>query len=217
MEAENVLGFLKRLADGLAVMFGNNCEIVIHDMKNFESSILYIANGHVTDRKIGGKLDILGTKEIDELFRGTDLVNYRGESKDNHLIKTSTFHIKGDNYHYAFGINYDYTNMQIVHNVVGDLIRVGESIDVAIDKDVNLERKLTELFNEAIDYVGKPLAFMRKKERVQMIKYLNESGAFSIHKSIPIIAEKMNVSRYTIYNYLKEIEAKEQAENDNIG
>lgn len=209
MESEHTLEFLKRMADGLAVMFGNNCEIVIHNMKDFESSILYIVNGHVTDRQEGGKFDILGTKEIDELFRGTDLVNYKGESKNNHLIKSSTFHIKGEDYHYAFGINYDYTNMQIVHNVVGDLIRVGESIDVAIDKDVNLERKLTELFNQAIDYVGKPLAFMRKKERVQMIKYLNESGAFSIHKSIPIIAEKMNVSRYTIYNYLKEIEAKE--------
>lgn len=209
MESEHTLEFLKRMADGLAVMFGNNCEIVIHNMKDFESSILYIVNGHVTDRQEGGKFDILGTKEIDELFRGTDLVNYKGESKNNHLIKSSTFHIKGEDYHYAFGINYDYTNMQIVHNVVGDLIRVGESIDVAIDKDVNLERKLTELFNQAIDYVGKPLAFMRKKERVQMIKYLNESGAFSIHKSIPIIAEKMNVSRYTIYNYLKEIEAQE--------
>jgi len=210
VESEHVLEFLKRMADGLAVMFGNNCEIVIHNMKDFESSILYIVNGHVTDRKEGGKFDILGTKEIDELFRGTDLVNYKGESKNNHLIKSSTFHIKGEEYHYAFGINYDYTNMQIVHNVVGDLIRVGESIDVAIDKDVNLERKLTELFNQAIDYVGKPLAFMRKKERVQMIKFLNESGAFSIHKSIPIIAEKMNVSRYTIYNYLKEIEANEK-------
>src|SRR5699024_7433171 len=99
-------------------------------------------------------------------------------------------------------------------NVIGELTRVGENIDIAIDKDVNLERKLTELFNEAIDYVGKPLAFMRKKERVQMIKYLNESGAFSIHKSIPIIAEKMNVSRYTIYNYLKEIEAKENTEHN---
>jgi len=206
MESTNVLDFLKRVADGLAVMFGNNCEVVIHDMKNYESSILYITNRHVTEREVGGKLDILGTKEIDTFFQGSDLVNHKGKTKNNHLIKSSTFHIKGDDYHYALGVNYDYTNMQIVHNVVGDLIRVGESIDVAIDKDVNLEKKLTELFNNAVDYVGKPLPFMRKKDRVEMIRFLNENGAFSIHKSIPIIAEKMNVSRYTIYNYLKEIE-----------
>ena len=206
MEAENVLDFLKRVADGLAVMFGHNCEVVIHDMTNYESSILYITNKHVTEREMGGKLDILGTKDIDSFFKGSDLVNYKGKTKNNHLIKSSTFHVKGDNYHYAFGINYDYTNMQIVHNVIGDLIRVGDSIDEVIDKDVNLEKKLSKLFNNAIDYVGKPLPFMRKRDRVEMIRYLNENGAFSIHKSIPIIAEKMNVSRYTIYNYLKEVQ-----------
>lgn len=206
MEADNVLEFLKRVADGLAVMFGHNCEVVIHDMTNYESSILYITNKHVTEREIGGKLDILGTKDIDSFFKGSDLVNHKGKTKNNHLIKSSTFHVKGDDYHYAFGVNYDYTNMQIVHNVVSDLIRVGDSIDEVIDKDVNLEKKLSELFNNAIDYVGKPLPFMRKKDRVEMIRYLNENGAFSIHKSIPIIAEKMNVSRYTIYNYLKEVE-----------
>ena len=52
---------------------------------------------------------------------------------------------------------------------------------------------------------------MRKKERVEMIRFLQDKGAFSIHKSIPIIAEKMNVSRYTIYNYLREIK-EEQAQ-----
>src|SRR5690625_1945390 len=155
MDSKNIIDFLKRVADGLAVMYGSNCEVVIHDMKNYESSILYIVNGHVTERQKGGKLDVLRTKEIDDFFRGTDLVNYKGKTKSNHLIKSSTFHIKGDDYHYALGVNYDYTNMQIVHNVVGDLIRVGESIDVAIDKDVNLEKRLTELFNNAVDYVGK--------------------------------------------------------------
>src|SRR5690625_2977960 len=146
MESNNVLDFLKRVADGLSVMFGNNCEVVIHDMKNYESSILYITNSHVTEREIGGKLDILGTKEIDTFFQGSDLVNHKGKTKNNHLIKSSTFHIKGDGYHYALGVNYDYTNMQIVHNVVGDVSRGGESIDVAIDKDVNLEnRKSTRL------------------------------------------------------------------------
>lgn len=210
MEREKMFDFLKRIADGISIMFGNNCEVVIHDMENDESSILYITNKHVTERDVGDKLDVLGTTELDELSKGTDLINLKGVAKNNHLVKSSTFHAKGEDYHFALGINYDYTNMLMVHSVVGDLIHVGDSIDTVVgEKDENLELKLDELYTEAVDQIGKPIPFMRKKERVEMIKYLQEKGAFSIHKSIPIIADKMNVSRYTIYNYLREI--KEQA------
>lgn len=206
VERDKVLDFLKRISDGITLMFGENCEVVVHDMREEDSSIVYIANKHVTQREVGDKLDFLGTKELDTLHRGMDLVNRKGLSKNAHLIKSSTFHIEGDAYHFALGINYDYTNMQMVHNVVSDLIKVGDPVNGdESEKDENLEGKLDELFQEAVDYIGKPMPFMRKQDRVEMIKYLNDKGAFSIHKSIPIIACKMNVSRYTVYNYIREI------------
>lgn len=212
LNREEMLQFLQRIADGVSMMFGNNCEVVIHDLEKSESSIVYITNGHVTDREIGGKLDILGTKELAEVFKGVDLVNKKGVAKNNHFIKSSTFHAKGEDYHFALGINYDYTNMLMVHNVVNDLINVGDCIDVAAAApDENLENKLERMFTEAMDYIGKPITFMRKNDRVEMIRYLNEQGAFSIHKGIPIIAEKMNISRYTIYNYLKEIKEEQES------
>lgn len=211
MERENMLDFLKRIADGIAVMFGNNCEVVIHDMENDESSILYITNNHVTEREKGDKLDFLGIGEINELFKGTDLVNIKGVANNNHLLKCSTFHAKGEDYHFALGINYDYTNLLMMENVLKDLTYVGESVNiVTTEKDENLEQKLDDFYSKAVDYVGKPIPFMRKKDRVKMIHFLYNKGAFSIHKSIPIIAEKMKVSRYTIYNYLKEIKEQTQ-------
>ena len=49
------MGRLKQLADGLARQFGPDCEVVIHDLKTSEPehSIVYIVNGHVTNRDIG--------------------------------------------------------------------------------------------------------------------------------------------------------------------
>src|SRR5690606_23660553 len=212
MGREEMLDFLKRIADGISVMFGSNCEVVIHDLENSESSILYITNNHVTEREIGDKLDLLGIREIDDLYKGIDLVNLKGVSKNNHLLKCSTFHAKGEDYHFALGVNFDYTSLLMVQNVVNDFTHVGDSIEIAAsEKDENLERKLDEFYKKAIDHIGKPIPFMRKKERVEMIRFLQDKGAFSIHKSIPIIAEKMKVSRYTIYNYLREIK-EEQAQ-----
>ena len=49
------LDLLKQLADGLARQFGNDCEIVIHDLKkhDLEHSIVHINNGHVKNRQEG--------------------------------------------------------------------------------------------------------------------------------------------------------------------
>ena len=49
------LSTLRQIANSIASAFGSNCEVVIHDLKsqNLEQSIVYIVNGHVTNRKIG--------------------------------------------------------------------------------------------------------------------------------------------------------------------
>lgn len=205
MDKEAALDSLTRLADGISTMFGSNCEVVIHDMKNFESSIIYIKNKHVTQRKKGDPFKILGTREVDSFFEGSDIINHKGIAKNNHLIKSSTFHIKGDNYHYAIGINYDYTNLSLAQSVLNDLTQVGENLDEVIDKENSIDQTLDALYENALEYIGKPVPLMNKEDRVRIIKFLDEKGAFSIHKSIPIISEKMNISRYTVYNYLKEI------------
>jgi predicted transcriptional regulator YheO len=46
--------FWIQLAKGITGNFGENCEVVIHDLtEDEEHSIIYIENGHVTGRKVG--------------------------------------------------------------------------------------------------------------------------------------------------------------------
>src|SRR5699024_12722330 len=60
----------------------------------------------------------------------------------------STFHIEGKDYHYAFGINYDYTNLSHAQSILNDLTQVGDRLDVAIKRENRIEqtdRKSTRL------------------------------------------------------------------------
>ena len=45
----------KRLARSLALQFGPNCEIVVHDLEteDMDHSIVVIENGHISGRKLG--------------------------------------------------------------------------------------------------------------------------------------------------------------------
>ena len=47
--------FYKRLAHSLALQFGPNCEVVVHDLEteDVDHSIVVIENGHVSGRKLG--------------------------------------------------------------------------------------------------------------------------------------------------------------------
>ena len=49
------LTVLEQIAQDIAAEFGNDCEVVIHDLKTKEPehSIIYIVNGHVTGRNVG--------------------------------------------------------------------------------------------------------------------------------------------------------------------
>ena len=49
------LSFLAQIAKGIAKQFGDNCEVVVHDLtkENLDESIVIIENGHVTNRKFG--------------------------------------------------------------------------------------------------------------------------------------------------------------------
>ena len=49
------LSFFRQLAKALAKQFGDNCEIVLHDLtsSDIEHSVVLVENGHVTHRSVG--------------------------------------------------------------------------------------------------------------------------------------------------------------------
>lgn len=60
--------------------------------------------------------------------------------------------------------------------------------------------------------VGTTCSRMTKQQKMEGVEYLLKKGFFKAQKSVEIAAEYYNVSKYTIYNYLREI--KERKESD---
>ena len=64
---------------------------------------------------------------------------------------------------------------------------------------------LSNIVNRTLDSKGKPVAFMSKEEKVNIVQILEDKGVFLIKGAVDYIAKVLCVSRYTIYNYLDEI------------
>jgi predicted transcriptional regulator YheO len=204
MKNTEALDMLKKIASGIADTFGSNCEVLIHDFDCPENAIGDIHNGHVTGRKVGDPLTDLALKDLLSNRNPADQVNYSLKTDDGRMLKSTNILCSGKNYNYALCINFDYTNLDLAYSIIGDIIRTRAQQDDKLYK-YSWEKIYDEIFESAIQQVGKPVALMNKDDRIAVVKYLFENGAFVFQKGIVICAERLNVSRFTVYNYLKEL------------
>lgn len=211
MNREEMLTFLKNVARGIALMLGPSCETLVHDMTRHGHPILAIFNGSVTGREVGSTADIFGDiGDYDEtVYKNKDYTNQLVLSRDGRTLKSSTFNVVGDGYHFALGINMDIT----------DLVRAGQQLSEMTSTSGDLQQtlmqdarsQLEELLRACISAVGREPAEMKKTDRMRIIRMLYKKRAFTYQKSVAIVAERLCVSRYTVYKYMHEIEQAEAA------
>ncbi|GIP14851.1 hypothetical protein J40TS1_04930 [Paenibacillus montaniterrae] len=208
MNKEQAFSFLDRLAKGIAETFGKQCETLIHDMTVKGHPIVAIYNGEVTGREVGSIVDVLGsTRDVNEVLTEVDFINYLVIRPDGRQIKSSTFQLAGEDYKYALGINFDFTDLVQANKMLINLMNVGGDLQNAIWQAG--EGMMSSLFEESLALIGKPIEDLNKQDRLKLIKLLKQKNLFEMHKSVPYVSEKLNVSRYTIYNYLKELDEEE--------
>ena len=210
MNREEMLAFLKNEAQGIAKMFGPNCETIVHDMTRPGHPILAIYNGTVTGREIGSTADIFGDiGDYDEtIYKNKDYTNQLVLSRDGRTLKSSTFNVVGEDYHFAFGINMDITSMVRATQVLTELTATSGDLQQTLMQDARSQ--LEELLRECVSAVGKEPGLMKKTDRMRIIRMLYKRRAFTYQKSVAIVAERLNVSRYTVYKYMHELEEAEK-------
>ena len=66
---------------------------------------------------------------------------------------------------------------------------------------------VTELLDSLIDHaiaeIGKPVVMMTKEDKIKVVHYLNEAGAFLITRSGDRVASVLGISKFTLYKYME--------------
>lgn len=196
----------------IAEMFGKNCEVVLHDFATPQNSIIAIENGHVTGRKIGDSITDLALASWQEGGFGNNredkILNYKTKTKDGRILKSSSVFIKDgkNNIVGCFCVNYDMTGHFMFEKIINEFSTINnlnEGKEETFIKDVS--EILDNIINKAIQEIRKPVALMQKEDNLRVVRIVDEKGGFMIKGAIDRVAHKLNVSRFTIYNYLDEI------------
>lgn len=209
--SNHIFQVLKPVADGVAKMFGNSCEVVIHDFTDLDHSVIYVA-GDVTHRAIGAPLTTLVLKTL-RLYgeEVPDLIGYRAETRDGRELKSSTIFIRDSKGKLigCFCLNLDLTDFRAGQLALNDLLVTmdpNSSVQFGFEEfPDNVSTLVRSLLEEAEERLEKPPAELTREERLRLVSSLEEKGLFLVKGTVEEVARLINTSKHTVYRYLEEI------------
>ena len=209
-EKEQIFKNLQQVADAIVAMFGKNCETCIHDLQDLHCSLAYIS-GSVTGRLPGAPATDLLVRTLKTSEIPADMYNYRTTSGDGRTIKSSTIFIKDSSRTplFAFCINFDTTGFFNATQAIAPFLAFAEGSNPAETFSSSTNETIEALFEQAVTELGKQPATMTTDEKTTLVEMLEKSGAFQFKGAVEQIALLTGVSKYTIYNYLKKIHARQ--------
>ena len=201
--------FLVELGESMAKLLGPNCEVIIYDLGlPLKESILTAANGYITSNQVKHSIAQKATAALitDDDEATSVVFGQVINTEGGRILRSNSIVLRDETQQNMalISLNYDISDMMMAHSAIGTAI--GVERDTMVLKPAeghnDVVDLLDQLITESYEYIGKPVAMMSKKDKIEAIQFLAERGAFLIKKAGDKIANFYGISKYTLYNYL---------------
>lgn len=226
---QQILQQYVRFSDFLAVFLGSSYEIVLQKIDRYQSGIIQIYHGEVSNRKIGDPLTDLSLSFIkNKTYIYNDYItSYTGKTFDNKRLVSGTFFIKNEKKELIgmLCINVDKTeDIEVINrllslqNISSEWLQQDSFSPKEVDMCSNEEEECLETFTDSlVDLIEKNILIpdydkrkLSKSEKMAIITHLYRQHLFRMKGSISVVAEKMNMSESSLYRYLSVVKQENQ-------
>jgi predicted transcriptional regulator YheO len=203
------------LVDFLGACLGENTEVLLHDFKDINHSVIAIHNGHVSGRTIGAPLTSFALSKLKD--KGKEgppyYLNYLGMSKNNTPLRSNSFFIldKSGNPRGMLCINTDVTKYQQAAELLQKLAFL-PSAKPKEKENHNIEAfhssprdMINGIINEVTHSGEISIERLTVDEKIEIIRRLNDEKLFLIKGAVSETAAILGVSVATVYRYLSKI------------
>lgn len=198
---------LNELAQTIAHMFGQDCEVCVNDLSDGVGVVRHIYNGHVTNRKVGTRLTDEARMRVKDDLTGT-YTNYSKLSKPSKkLLKSSTVVKRIGEVYFSFCINYDVTNLETLNTSINSFLNVTNMYDDSDFFEGSTDADFRKILNENLQNLHKTVATLTRSDRIAIVEDYYARGFLRMKGSVQLIANLLMITRATVYNYLREIQA----------
>ncbi|MFF2843624.1 transcriptional regulator [Paenarthrobacter sp. NPDC057981] len=207
MFADQVVSIVAPVVPALGLALGENTEVVLHNLCEVPSSIVAIANP-VSGRTVGGPITDVGLRfvESNEL---EDMIGYRTETTNGMSMRCSNIFFRSPDGRAVacLSLNCDVTDFERAQIALSALTAMPlPPSPHAVDTfPVSVDGLAQGILKDSTSTVGVPVELMKKSHKMQVVQELDDRGFFNIREAVELAAEHLDVSRFTIYNYLNEL------------
>ena len=205
-EDRAILNSYRAVVEGVSALIGNHCEIVLHSLEDLEHSAICIANGHNTNRQEGSPLTDLALKSLHNMKTDSVSKPYFTLIKNGVLMKSVTIAIRNKNQRIigllCININLDVPLSQFIQALMPSN-PMGETSSVNFASSV--EELVSQTVEHTIEEVNADRLVANNNKNRQIVVSLFEKGIFDIKDAINLVADRLDISRHTVYLYIRQI------------
>lgn len=205
-EDEHLVREAERIAVAIGRMFPGLCEVVLHDLRRPDSAIRAIEN-NLSGRQVGDSATELGLRRIAAPDYPSVIQNYSNQFPDGRPAKSTSIGIKNADGRYvaALCLNLDVSTLSPMAMTLAGLVATddehsGEALETLRDRTGRELRSAIDSF--AAQRSSTPRSLNRDQKR-ELVRHLHREGFFETRSSAQLIADRLGVSRATVYNYTK--------------
>ncbi|MGC7559744.1 helix-turn-helix transcriptional regulator [Pasteurella sp. PK-2025] len=210
-EDRTIVNSYRAVVDGVSALIGSHCEIVLHSLEDIERSTICIANGHNTHRQIGAPITDLALKSLHNMQTDSVSKPYFTRAKSNGLMKSVTIAIRNHQQRIigllCININLDVPFSQFMQALMPTPEQQATS---AVNFASSVEDLVAQTVEKTIEEVTADRMVSNNNKNRQIVISLYEKGIFDIKDSINLVAERLDISRHTVYLYIRQV--KQDAE-----
>lgn len=215
-EHDQIISTLQQLVEPIRATLVEPAEVIVHDLTQLPNSIVAIG-GDVTGRSIG---DPATDKLLDAVASGNlrTSIGYRTTSPSGKELLSTTVIIRDSTNQpvAALCINRDISGWEALHSLTGAL--AGLSLPMCAEEEQattevfvrDVDELATILLSRAVAESGVRVDEMRKEHKVEVVRLLKARGFFLLRDAAEMAAEALHCTRFSIYNYLNEIEGEKK-------
>jgi len=205
----------------LARFLGSNCEVVLHDVRNIEKSIIAIENNHISGRTVGDPLKNLGRFFHEQENPSADFIKPRITSDDRgRKRKTASYLIKDEDGDLVglLCLNMDLQRFAELKDLLDEYV-IGPGIKVQKEpepvtmkdndhehtEDHSIEDLTHSIIQDTIHSARVSPSRMTPEEKMEIVEKLNHRGVFLLRGALGEVATLLDTSENSIYRYLSKI------------
>ncbi len=203
-----ILKSYEAVVDGIAGLIGPFCEIVLHSLENLDTSAIKIANGENTGRHVGSPITDMALKMLKDIEGSQRNFSraYFTKAKGGVLMKSITIAIRNGN-NRVIGLLCININLDApFSDVLQSFMPTEEAIDAA--SSVNFASDVVELVDQTVEQsiedINADKSVSNNTKNRQIVMELYDKGIFDIKDAINRVAERLNISKHTVYLYIRQ-------------